>query len=422
MKPENKKKYEEKDKRFKDAIALKEPDRVPINPNPQLYTIFHSGYTVAEVVYDSSLEKIRKALIKYHLDFDPDGGTDVGQIYAGEGPIMDVIKPKNMRLAGMTGEGAIGDNSLQQFIEYPLLLDDEFDEFFKDRTGWALKKALPRVTGLFDPLTSLQYSVGDANRAARQLARVFSSAEFGAMIETFKEIDAYYVEHQKKTDSIRDEIAELGYPVVRCLGGGLVPFDSYSDFLRGTILSMEDFFDRPQDIERYIDETWETTEAAILSTKGKDVGKHVFIPLHKGFDGFMSDSFYAKFYWKHLRKLILAIIESDKVPYIYTEGKYNSRLDFLADVPVGKVLYHFEDVDMAAAKKKLGGIACISGGFPAALLDWGTPEKIRDEVKKLLDVCAPGGGFVFETSCGMAGCKRENVEAMFETVREYGVY
>jgi len=422
MNLENQKKHDEKEKRINDAIALKEPDRVPMTPNPQLYTIFHSGYTVAEVVYDTSLERIKNALIKYHTDFDPDTGTDVGQLYAGEGPIMDTIKPKNMRLAGMPGEDAIGENSLQQFIEYPLLLDDEFDEFFKDRTRWAFRKALPRMTDLFAPLAKLQYGFGDANRVARQIARTFSSAEFASMIEDFKKIDEFYNEHQKKSEKIHDEILNLGFPMMRAVGGGMVPFDGYSDFLRGTILTMEDFFERPEDIERYIDESWETTEAMILSTKGRDEGKQIFVPLHKGFDGFMSGEFYKKYYWKHLQKLILTIIESGKVPYIYTEGKYNTRLDFLTEVPPGKVLYHFEDVDMAVAKKKLDGIACISGGFPAALLDWGTPAQVRDEVKRLINICAPGGGFIFETSCGMANCKRENVEAMFETVREAGVY
>jgi uroporphyrinogen-III decarboxylase len=136
----------------------------------------------------------------------------------------------------------------------------------------------------------------------------------------------------------------------------------------------------------------------------------------------MSDEQYRKYYWKHLQQIILAIIASGKVPYIYTEGKYNSRLDCLTEVPPGKVFYHFEDVDMAVAKKKLAGIACISGGFPASWLDWAKPEEIRDEVKRLLDDCAPGGGFIFETSCGLGKCKRENVEAMFETVKEYGKY
>jgi hypothetical protein len=333
--------------------------------------------------------------------------------------MMEKIRAKNMTVAGTPGSG-IDDNSLQQFIEYPLLLDEEFDMFFKDRTGWALKKAIPRISGLLEPLAGMQYSFGDANRVAQQLAGVFSKPEFKAMVEELWEIDAYYKEYRVKAAAIKNELFEMGFPMNRAMGGGLVPFDSYSDFLRGTMLTMEDFFERPEDITAYIDEAMEQTEAAVLSTKGRDEGKLIFVPLHKGFDGFMSDEFYRKFYWPHLQRLILAIIESGKVPYIYTEGKYNTRLDCLTEVPTGKVLYHFEDVDMAVAKKKLGGIACISGGFPAALLDWGTPERVRDEAKRLLDTCAPGGGFIFETSCGMGKCKPENVYAMFETVREYG--
>ena len=45
--------------------------------------------------------------------------------------------------------------------------------------------------------------------------------------------------------------------------------------------------------------------------------------------------------------------------HIYTEGPYNTRLDFLTDVPKNKVLYHFEKVDMKQAKEKLSGIAAI---------------------------------------------------------------
>ena len=51
-------------------------------------------------------------------------------------------------------------------------------------------------------------------------------------------------------------------------------------------------------------------------------------------------------------------------PYIYTEGPYSSRLEQLTDVPKGKVLYHFEKVDMKEAKRILGGTACIMGNLP----------------------------------------------------------
>ena len=422
MTPENQKRHDEKLKRINDAVALKEPDRVPINPNPQLYAIFHSGYSVADVVYDTSLEKMGKALKKYHADFDPDASSDVSSMYVGEGPIVEKIGSKNLQVAGLPGD-PIGKDSLQQFIEYPLLLEAEFDEFSRDRTGWALKKAMPRMAELFEPFADLQFGFGEAPRIARMLAHSFSQPGVRKMIEALWAIDDAYRDIQAKSDMITKEIHEMGFPVLReGAGAGLVPFDIYSDFLRGTLLTMEDFFEYPEEIESFIADAIKETIGRIRASKGADDGKHVFIPLHKGMDGFMNDELYRKYYWSHLREMILALIESGYVPYIYTEGKYNSRIDCLTEVPAGKVIYHFEDVDMAAAKKKLGGIACISGGFPAALLDWGKPEQVRDEVKRLLDICAPGGGFIFETSCGMGKCKRENVEAMFETVKEFGVY
>ena len=77
---------------------------------------------------------------------------------------------------------------------------------------------------------------------------------------------------------------------------------------------------------------------------------------------------------------------------------------------------------MVVAKSKLKDVACIAGSFNTNLLQFGTPDKVRDEAKRLLDVCAPGGGFIFATGSGLSHVKKENVEAMFETVREFGKY
>ena len=50
----------------------------------------------------------------------------------------------------------------------------------------------------------------------------------------------------------------------------------------------------------------------------------------------------------------------------------------------------------------------------------GGRQEVIDETKRIIDTCAPGGGFIFETSCGLDYCSHENVEAMFDTVRTYG--
>ena len=391
-------------------------------PSPQLFPIFNAGYTVAETIYDTSLEKMKHAVKKYLTEFDPDIGSDFGTNHAGEAPALEMIGPKNSAWPGMPNNDSIDKNSLVQHIEYPILLDDEFGEFNTDRTGWTLHKGLPRLAKLFEPLQYLVVDAAGGSRTTRALTRVFSRPDFKEMIQKMWALEEFYEEYGKKLADFKKEVEEMGYPMIRGGVGGAVPYDSYSNFLRGTMLTWEDLFERPEEIEHFINDRIETVVANILDSKGIDKGKHVFMALHKGVDGFISDEQYREYYWKHLRRIILAIIEAGRVPYVFCEGKYNTRLEYLTDVPPGKVFYHFEDVDMARAKKLLGGIACITGGFPAAMLDWSTPDKVRDAVKKLLDDCAPGGGFIFATSCGLGKCKRENVEAMFDTVKTYGKY
>ena len=58
MTPEAKKRYDEKVARVEAAIALKEPDRVPMMPSAALFPMINAGYTVAEVIYDTTLEKM----------------------------------------------------------------------------------------------------------------------------------------------------------------------------------------------------------------------------------------------------------------------------------------------------------------------------------------------------------------------------
>ena len=414
MTSENKQKYDAKLKRIYDAVALREPDMIPATPSAELFPVFNAGYTVAEVVYDATMEKMKHALVKYVTDFDPDVHPGLCNILAGEGPGLELTEPNNLRWAGMPGN-PIDENSLQQHIEFPTLLDEEFEEFKTDRTGWTMRKQMPRTSNLLKPMAML---AGGFGSDARGLARIFSMPDFQRMIGQFKKINDFYTEHDKRAAEVVKYVEELGYPNIRTGMAG-APFDSYSNGMRGTILSLSDLYDDPDFVLARVEENYERMVQMIRMGKGSG-NEFVFMPLHKGMDGFMSAEHYRKFYWKYLQGVILEIIDAGKTPYVYTEGKYNSRLDFLTEVPPGKVVYHFEGVDMAVAKKKLGGIACITGGYQPWKLGWQTREQVRDEIKRLIDICAPGGGYMFETSCGLDYAKRENVEVMFDTVRSYG--
>ena len=197
-------------------------------------------------------------------------------------------------------------------------------------------------------------------------------------------------------------------------GSSEAPYDILGDYFRGTMGIFEDLTD--PDMADYIDKACEMFAQqqiqALQYFRYVDMPvKRVFFPLHKAMDGFMSDEQYERFYWRPLRKIIMALIDMDVTPYIYTEGPYNSRLKFLTDVPKGKVFYHFENVDMAEAKR-----------ISISRMEFGKKEDIIEETKRLLDVCAPGGGYLFDFNGSLENCKPENMEAMFETLDKYGKY
>jgi hypothetical protein len=108
--------------------------------------------------------------------------------------MMELSRPKNMRWAGMPGK-IIDDNSIQQFIEFPTLLDDEFEEFFTDRTGWQLRKSVPRSSELLTPLSKL--GLGMMMGSARQVAASFSTPEFRQMIKDLWAINELYENYRK---------------------------------------------------------------------------------------------------------------------------------------------------------------------------------------------------------------------------------
>jgi uroporphyrinogen-III decarboxylase len=121
-----------------------------------------------------------------------------------------------------------------------------------------------------------------------------------------------------------------------------------------------------------------------------------------------------------LRRYITEVAEAGLVPMVYVEGSYNSRLDYLTEVPKGKVVYLFETTDMKAAKAKLGGHSCIAGDVPNVMLSHGTPQEVADHCKWLIDTCAPGGGYMMDSGALIDEAKPENVAAMFETTMTYG--
>ena len=63
----------------------------------------------------------------------------------------------------------------------------------------------------------------------------------------------------------------------------------------------------------------------------------------------------------------------------------------------------------------------LSGIDVQTILPLGTPQEVRDEVKRIIDIMAPGGGYILAPSHNIQGdIPPENVTAMFEAALEFG--
>ena len=107
----------------------------------------------------------------------------------------------------------------------------------------------------------------------------------------------------------------------------------------------------------------------------------------------------------------------------FLAGNYTPRLKYLAQLPPGKVAGHFDVVDIRKAKEIICHTMCFWGNLPSSLLVTGTPDKVRDYVKELIDIFGDNGGLIVDGAVDGVppNAKPENVEAMTEAGFEYGV-
>jgi uroporphyrinogen decarboxylase len=82
-------------------------------------------------------------------------------------------------------------------------------------------------------------------------------------------------------------------------------------------------------------------------------------------------------------------------------------------------------MDLKALKHDFGDVLTFWGGGvdTQSTLNKGNPQQVTDEVKKIIDILAPGGGFVFAPVHNIQDdVSPENFWAMWDTLQEYGKY
>ena len=396
--PDMEQRYAERLKRYVTAMRNEKPDRVPIRPFVAEFTAKYCGYTSQEVSYD--YEKAFAAARKCAADFDWD--AVVGNMVYGWMGLVHAIGLKYYAVPGVD----IPPDTGFQYIEPPedqaWMRADEYDQLIEDPTGYLFNVWLPRVSGDVSPMGQPTSMRNNLSFLKGGMAMLTYFNGFGVQAERLRR--------------------ESG--TVSAIAGILkAPFDIIADKLRGYKGLCMDMFRQP-------DKVLAACEAMMphllhVALSGADPNKNVPIGLwmHRGCVPFLSPAQFERFYWPTLKQIIEELWRHGHQTLFYAEGEWNPNLKYIAQLPDLSIIYHVDRGDIFEVHRAVGHKFCLSGGIPNELLAFGTPDDVRAYCKKVIDGVARDGGYIMDASAIMQDePKVENVRAMTEFTREYGVY
>jgi uroporphyrinogen-III decarboxylase len=411
--PEAGKKYQERATRFAKAFQNQVPDRVPCVLPAGNFAAYYAGTDLKTVMYDYG--EMKRAWLKFLHDFDMDTYTPPGMVPPGR-----ALEAVDYRLYRWPGHGISGSTTSYQCVESEWMKPDEYDALIRDPSDFWLRTYMPRVFGAFKAFTQLPPLTSFEEITIQSFVPFGDpavQAGFMAMLEAGRES----VKWITAVGEVAVEGMASGYPGVMA-GFAKAPFDTLGDTLRGTQGIMMDMFQRPDKLHEAMDRIAPLTIRSALASVGPVSPPMIMMPLHKGADSFMSIKQYETFYWPSFKKVVMALVNEGLVPILFAEGSYNKRLDIIGDFPKGSVTWFFDQTDIFKAKEVLGDVCCIMGNVPTSLLMTGTPNDVKAHCRKLIEVCGKGGGYILSGGANIDEGNPDNLRAMMEAVKEYGVY
>ena len=406
----------ERAQRIRDAMELKQPDRVPLIM-PIGYMLADMGKLTRQELLENP-ERSQELLEKAAMEFQPDSI---------HGPIPSNPAPHLIlgdRMTVWPGHG-VDVNTQFQFVESEFMKAEEYDSFLDDPTDWVIRTYLPRAftaLGSFAAMPPLSLFVSGSYYLGAMGA--LASGPLADSFRAFATAVQAVADNIERTIRHQERMAALGWSDGFLAGPTLTaPFDMLSDALRGMRGIMLDVIRQPDKVLAAEDKV-ARIELEFALNAAKAIGAtRAFLPLHRGSDGFMSLKQFETLYWKQLKKILVALVENGLTPVVFYEGCWDKRLEYLAELPKGKTVGWFQASDIFRVKEILGDTMCIVGGMPNSLLKAGPVEEVRSHTQRLCETVGKNGGFMMCTAVGeMAGSDPEFVKAWADATREFGKY
>lgn len=407
--------YRKAIERCRDVMTLEKiPDRIPVLAMGTFMPTHVYGVTPYEAMYD--VDKLLDTHLRFLKDFKPDYGTLAPMI--GCGKVFEVLDYKLYKWPGYN----LPKDSGYQYVEGEYMTADEYDALIDDPTDFWLRTYMPRVAGAFEglkmisPFTSLWEVVGVTPQMIP-----FGLPPVQKALKALLEAGSLALSWIEKVGAFDMKTKAMGFPG---FVGGVTkaPFDMLADTLRGTRATMVDMYRRPEKLLKALERLTPLCIKEAVAGSNMAGIPVAFMPLHKGADGFMSDAQFKKFYWPSLKEVIVKLFEEGIVAFLFCEGGYNDRLEYLKELPKTSSFWLFDRTDIVKAKEAMGGKQGIAGNIPAGLMLTGTPDSVKAYCKNLIDTVGKGGGYMMSWGTALDEGKADTMHAVIDFTKEYGVY
>jgi len=149
-----------------------------------------------------------------------------------------------------------------------------------------------------------------------------------------------------------------------------------------------------------------------------------YICLERVSNTFISASIFEELVLPYIKQMVEVNNKLGYTNLFHMDTDWLPFLEYFFELPKnGRYIMHLEQTDIVKAKKILGYRFCLMGNVSSTLLSIGSPNEVLKYCKNIIENCKENGGFILGSGCEVSSdAKFENVQAMIDAAKTYGVY
>lgn len=354
--------YDQKYENFQKAIHRQEGAYVPNAMTNNGGGLFYSGTTAFELA--GNHQAYAKAITAFLDEMWMDANVLSGLTTS---PRRDAAFP--------TAENRLAKDGTLTHLQTPYMNAEEYDQLAADPKGFIMNVLLPR-----------KYPELYADReAAKSALKVYAEEQVDNLVKQMAATKQYLADK---------------YGVFTIIGGGTLntPLDHIFDYFRGFRGTLTDLRRQPAKVQAALDALWEYRSAKQVAGPFDPAKGFPFQPCH--IPAYLSPKQYRELYWPYEKQLIEWVARHGGKIFLVMEGRWEKIMECFLEVPKDSLVLNVDDDDILKVHQVLGDHQILCGGLKLGDTRLNTFDQMKDDVKRVIDTCAPGGGFLFSADKG----------------------